>query len=249
MDEEKKVTENKIWGNLISKVLISQRIYMSLPHSDYKWLKWTLNDVFATHDDFDVESKYMCLVLLNRSAKYGRYALIYNNDMELAALKRDTDQVQLLCKNPMFPELEALSEERKGVWKAGIENEIMSLNLFFDREVLEGRGFYSSCSTNSLDKCAGEVHQFSTGVNAEYVTSNSADVVLVSEKKKGCKYMDIYKFREIDLIFLLLSGGENPYSGENLPKHTIEIFLEKYTDEMKIAKFAFVNGYEHSYML
>ena len=185
--------------------------------------------------------------MLNRSSKYGRFALKFNSDIEEAALEEDYDKLGETCQEASYPELDSLSKESRAQWEDGMDSEILSLNMFVDTELLKG----GKDERNNLENCYGEVCTFKTKQRANYVKSESAHVITLSELRKfGKKKREavyVWNFRELDLVFLLVSGKPNPRTKSPLPQHTLFGLTKKYSDEILMCRHSSGLGYDHAY--
>jgi len=241
------ISIDSTWNSLITAAIDTQRMYFDLTEEQFDWLKSNLIKIYSKNDNnFDIETKFISLVLLNRSTKYGRYALLFNQSIEEAIINNDIKALARALKNPNIQELDALSSSEKTQWISEIHSHIIAHNLYLDRELLSKNQPYGSEYINTYAKCYNEACIAKSNIYAEYIPTNSAHVVSIADVPN---YMEIYLMREIDLIFLLLSEGLNPYSGEFLSKEIITNLKKKYTTLLTIARKAHNLGYKHEYKI
>ena len=94
--------------------------------------------------------------MMNRSIKYGRYALIFNSQLELAAKTKDIGFLTNIINESNFPELNNLPVNIKTDWSNGINTQILTMNLYTDRiRVIQKNSDYNKCleiyATNNLE--------------------------------------------------------------------------------------------------
>lgn len=231
----------KIWNNLIRNIISSQRIYHNYSISEIDWLTNNLVDLFLK-SEFLPESSYRCIALLNRNIKYGRYALLFNKDIYDATSTRDLEKLKIICTESKYPELEALNDEEQKQWNDGIGTEMLSYNLYTDREVISHD---ISININSkLELCHDEALSFKMSKKGEYINSQTDNIVFLSEMTDK---LIITPMREIDLIFLLLSNGNNPYTNQPLSEPLKNVLIGKNREIMLICRRAAKLGYKHEY--
>lgn len=226
-----KVVLNFPWNTLIDTALQTQKNYIFLDKSQLLWLKGELYNIYKS--DLDINLKYKCLVLLNRSIKHGRYALLFNKKVMEATSLKDKNLLFMAFKNPCLDELNVLPEKEKTKWLSEIDNHILSLNLYLDRLIIFQNSLYTFQTIDENMKC--------------YDNSCSEDIIYFSDK--NANYTEMFAILEIDLMFLLLSKNENPYSNKEFSLPITKIFYKKYCDILLVCKEAYKHGYKHTYRL
>ena len=235
----------EIWAYLIDTTLASQTVYSLFRNEDgLIWLKSSLLTLFNC-DDLDSEWKYRSLVYLNRHSSCGRYALLFNAKIQTAA---ETQNIELLfdtCKTAQFPELEAIAPERRQVWLSSIESEIIVLNLHFDKASVKRPDIYSCDDDTSLESC----REIVTAMFKDNNIIQSEHIVSVSELQDSNGIVKVFMMRELDLMFLLLSSGVNPYTGSKFKDVTVNQLRTLYEDPLILCKRAHQLGYRHCYKI
>ncbi len=237
----------KTWHELIAHVLRHEHIYVNYSTHQSYWLHTKLYTLFTSEEGTPItpESIYRCLVLLDKNTPYGRYALIFNMRIHEAVNKEDYALLTEVCVKAEFPELEALTPESLKIWQDNINSCMLEYNLYTDREML------STENKNSLEErlksCYEEICSYKTECNARYINSYPQHMILLSERDDSIK--NVWSIREIDVIFLLLSKGNNPFTDKPLSTYTRTMLTTKYKDVMKICKQAHKLGYRHVYKL
>jgi len=239
---------NFVWNELIDFALYTQQNYFNFNSNQLNWLKLELYIIYQC--DYDLNTKYKCLVLLNRSIKHGRYALIFNKEIQEAVFTENSDLLREIFLNPPLVELDCLPIEEKNKWLLEINNHIIALNLYIDKKILSQHELFvlnNISITHNIDnylQCYTEVCLINS--NTDFVCI-SPDVTQFSDYDK--KYPEKYIMMEIDLIFLLLSKGPNPYTNTYMSKEVVNKLNENYSDIIKICKHAFKLGYRHNYKI
>lgn len=227
------------WNTLIDTALKTQKNYLYIDEIQLEWLKEELYNIYGSN--LDINLKYKCLVLLNRSIKCGRYALLFNKKIEEAVLSKDKNLLESELNNPSMDELNCLSNEEKTKWLTEINNHVLALNLYMDRLIISQNKLYTFQNENvntQYTECYQEV------CNKENI--DTLDIVYFSDYNK---YNELFFILEIDLIFLLLSKSKNPYSNKNFSSPLLNIFYVKYRDVLLVCKEAFKLGYKHVYKI
>lgn len=234
----------KTWRELIAHVLVHEHIYVTYSPNQLDWLQVKLYTLF-TSGECSPESIYKCLVLLDKSKPYGRYALIFNMRIYDAMSKEDYALLTQICSKAEFPELEILTPEVKKTWQDNINACMLEFNLYTDREMLstENKGTLE----NKLKACYEEICVYKKECNARYISTYSQHMILLSEKDGPIK--NVWSMREIDMVFLLLSKGNNPFTNKPLNTCTRNVLVPKYKEIMQICKQAHKLGYRHKYKL
>jgi hypothetical protein len=235
----------EIWAYLIETALASQTVYSVFQNNnDLLWLKSSLLIVFSS-DDSDSECKYRCLVYLNRHSSCGRYALLFNAQIKTAIEARNIELLSDVCKTARFSELEALSSERRQAWLSSIEFEIIVLNLYFDTASVRRPDVYSCDSDTSLVACREMVTVMFKNNNV----IQTEHIISVSEIQDSSGIVKVFMMRELDLMFLLLSSGVNPYTGCKFKDVTVNHLTTLYADALILCKRAHQLGYRHCYKI
>ena len=234
----------KTWYELIAHVLKHEHMYMDYSENNLDWLQNNLYTLF-TKGEISPESIYRCLVLLDKSKPYGRYALIFNKSIYEAVNKQDYTLLTDICSKAEYPELEALSPENRKIWQDNITSCMLEYNLYTDREMLatDNKGSLE----NKLKLCYQEVCVFKTDCNARYISTYNQHIILLSERDNQRK--NVWSMREIDVIFLLLSKGNNPFTDKPINANTRTVLSTKYKDIIQMCRHAHKLGYRHTYMI
>jgi hypothetical protein len=232
----------KTWRELISFTLATQRNYVDYTVEQLNWLSRSLYTIFI-EEPIAPEAIYRCLVFLNRNNKYGRYSLIFNKQVIEATNKLDLEELKSICEKSEFPELKLIPLEDRDKWNEEINIEVLSINLHTDRQVMSP---HSICNVGeSLISCFEETCSYKSNYNIKYFPPYLGHTIFLSEMKEG--KMVKYPMREIDMIFLLLSRGNNPYTSKPLAPNVVELLINKYSDILLICKKAYSLGYRHEY--
>jgi hypothetical protein len=244
----KEVTlSQKIWSNLISYIVSTQESYIKYTEDEISWLTSKLVALFTNKvEDLSPDAVYKCLVYLNRDKKYGRYSLIFNMKVSEAVFSLNDVALVEICRNPSFPELESLKKPEQDEWNNNIFIEMLCYNLYTDRELLSA-GNGSIPIEKKLCFCYEEVLSYRTGIAAKYISCPTKHIVLLSEHNEDG--IMVWPIKEIDLIFLILSKGNNPYTGVPLPTRIRNIIKIKYAHILQICFKAYNLGYHHEYDL
>lgn len=239
------ITE-KTWRQLIAHVLRYEHLYTSYSEEDLSWLQDSLYTLF-TNNTFKLTatSIYRCLVLLDKGTAAGRYALIFNSTIQASVRERNFSKLEEICKSASFPELEALSPEAQARWQSNINRQMLEYNLYTDREMLatESRGSLEE----KLKLCYQEICNYKLESNAKYISCHTSNTVLLSGRDATLK--KVWSIREIDLLFLVLSNGNNPFTDKPLSEHTRNVIMLKYKETLQICQRAHKLGYRHQYRL
>lgn len=231
-----------VWRELISSTLLTQLNYIEYSVDQINWLSVALYNIFI-EEPIPAESTYKCLLFLNRSTKYGRYSLIFNKEVATTVATQKMAELKSICEKAEFPELKFLSESEQESWNKEIEIEILCLNLYTDREIICGEGKFNF--SEKITSCFEEVCSHKLDHSAKYIPSYTGHTVFLSEMKNNKMFK--YPMREIDMIFLILSKGVNPYTGEHVLPEVIDLLKIKYSDILLICKKAHHLGYRHTY--
>jgi hypothetical protein len=218
----------KIWTELVTSILNSQKAYYNYTAERRDWLISNLVDLFLS-DDFSPESSYRCLVLLDRNYKYGRYALLFNQAIFNCESK---DGLREICQAAEYPELEALSDLEQKQWDKEIKTNMLAYNLYTDAKFI--------CYNSNIDKesCHNEAVSFMRK-SGNYLDSQSEHVVFLSEIKDR---LVITPIREIDLLFSLINNLDLP-----IPIELRDVLISKNREIILICKKAIKLGYKHTY--
>lgn len=226
----------KIWSKQIDKITQSQKLYYNYNEEQVVWLNDNLLDIFLD-TNFPPESTYKSLVMLDRNRKCGRYALIFNQKIYTSTMDKNVEELRNTCLLVEYPELEALNDEENKMWNNEIETVMLAYNLYTDRLLL--------CTETSLEICYNEALSFKVGNNGEYIDSQCGHIVFLSDM---IDRLVITPMREIDLIFILLSDGNNPYTNLPLSEQLKNNLVNKNREIMLVCRRAVKLGYNHKYM-
>lgn len=226
----------KIWSKEIDRITQSQKLYYNYDEEQITWLNNNLVDIFLD-TDFPPESTYKSLVMLDRNRKCGRYALIFNQKIYTSTINKNLEELRNICLLTEYSELEALSDEENKMWSDEIKTEMLAYNLYTDRLVM--------CTETSLEICYSEALSFIMNNNGEYINSECGHIVFLSDMTDR---LIITPMREIDLIFILLSDGNNPYTNLPLSEQLKNNLINKNREMMLVCRRAVKLGYKHKYM-
>ncbi len=230
------------WNKLIDEALITQEKYLLFD----EWLKNELYLIFNSDVYLNCLLKYKCLVLLNRSIKNGRYALIFNKQINESCINKDRELLIKTLSNPPLLELDFLSASEKEKWLTELNNHIMALNLYADRLVISQNELYNFNNENDYKKCYSDVCSLNSNIKANYLYLPTRDIITISDFNK---YTEIFLILEIDLMFIILSNGVNPYTGKNFSDYVLTNLKKHYTDILNVCRNAHKLGYRHTYKL
>ena len=211
-----------LWNSIIDFVLKTQQNYLNLDTEQFEWLKIQIYNIYNTN--IKIYNKYKCLVLLNRFLRCGRYCLIFHSKIEKCVLDKDYNTLLKIFEDPVFEELNLLSENDKNLWIKEIEDHILAHNLYMDRQIISQNQNYYAKKTDFISlysQCYKEVS------NNDLIFKHS----LQHHEKQN---KSIYILLEIDYIFLIFN---NKIKSDN----------NKFEDILKICSNAEKLGYIHKY--
>lgn len=243
---------NSVWKDLIKVVVKSQRQYYNSTLDQLNWLSDNLYDIYI-NDLVTEDVKYHILVLMNRNNSIGRYSLYFNSLVEDITKKSCSSKqedaklyskLKILCESVVKTNLEtkdvsnyysSIIKLDSKFWIDQINKELLTLSLYVDRK--------SYSSRTDIEICHNEVCVFQTDIDAQYINTDSSHIVTISYEDE--KFMNVCLIRELDLMFIILSKGVNPYTNKKLD---VTFFKKRYHDVLKICAAEYVKGYRHRYV-
>lgn len=240
-------TMKEIWDPIICNVLKTQRLYLELTEKQFLWLEETLIELFSSSNIISNDSKYKCLVMLNRSKKYGRYALIFNSQIYEACINSDIDKLETVCSLADNPEIAMLENEKRFKWENEISVLMCALNLYVENMMLSNMKAYKS-EKCGFKACMSESCSLDNSIRAVYTASDSNHCVRFAEVEESKPYITIHTMRELDLIFLILSDGRNPYTNKRFEPTKLKELENQYSTILDVAFQSYELGYDHHYM-
>ncbi len=228
-------SRNCMWNSLLDESLKTQNAYSK---EDFQWLKINIYEVYSKDDiNFNINTKYVSIILLNRSIKLSKYALIFNQCLCEAIQTKNRKSLIKILKNPPLEEFNSLPENEKSKWLLELDNHIIAHNLYMDRKNLSNSQLYGCELKNTYSKCLEEVCK-----NSELIEANPDIFILTF----NFKYKTHYLINELDLVYFLCVG-ENDFSiDDEIPESIIDELNNKYKTEILIFKKALELGYIHS---
>jgi hypothetical protein len=211
-----------LWSAIIDFVLKTQQNYLNLSYLQFEWLKKQLYIIY--NSNIGIYNKYKSLVFLNRFLKCGRYCLIFNSKIEKYTIDLNSELLFKLFENPIFEELNLLSDEDKSIWLKLIDNHILAHNLYIDRQILSQNQSYYSKKIDFINlycECYKEV------TSENLIFKNNTTYL---EPKNKSKYIML----TIDYMFLILEN---------------KIKDDSFEDILKVCSNALKLGYIHKYNL
>lgn len=235
------VVSNWLWTELIDTALETQKYYLNLNNEQFNWLKNELIHIYE-NNILTIKLKYKCLVLLNRTTKCGRYALLFNKKIEESVLNMDKDYLLQTLLNPPLDELDCLPTTERDKWIQEIEKHILALNLYIDRKIIIQNEIYNFDQKICYFDCYKDVCSF----KSDFVCITPQNIIQFSE---NLDFQEKNIMMEIDLIFLILSKSCNPYTNNNFTQSFLNLFNQNYCDILLVCKNAFRLGYQHTYKI
>lgn len=230
-----------VWRNLINIAVSSQMQY--LESTELEWLEKNLYDVFSD-EKLDKNTKIITLMLLNRDKAIGRYSLRFNKLIKDITKKSSKKSLKNLIFSVIDTNIESdternyfssfLDTSRKDYWVDKIEIELLAMNLYIENSLYTFRP--------NMEKCYNQILSYRTNTIPDYVCDETSHVVEIHEHSKH--FVTSFLIRELDLIFILLSNGKNPYTGKVL---NLEILEQKYVHILPVCLEEHQKGYRHNY--
>ena len=232
---------NLAWRELINIAISSQMQY--LEGDELEWLAEKLYDIFS-EEKLDKNTKIITLILLNRNKSIGRYSLRFNRLIENVIKKSSEKLLKNLIYSVSDTNIESESEKnyfssflhvsRKQYWVEKIETELLALNLYIENSLYSFKP--------NMERCYKEVLSYQTNTVTDYVNDDTSHIVNINETCKN--FVTSFLIRELDLMFILLSNGKNPYTGKLLD---VKLLEQKYVHKLSVCLEEHRKDYRHRY--
>lgn len=218
-----------------------RRPYSDLTQNEADWItrQWLL-----LFDEIkkDTIVMYRGLVLGNRERPIGKLALVFNAQLYQAGKTKNLGLLRRTLFEVPLPEVDRnamLTEKEKMEVLKYLKNEMLILNHLIDTEALKS-GPISKKIINSTfhgnsqkDVCLSPIGGI-TSSNEVELGIIPVERLQVPDRPEGRSATIVGCFNLLDLLYLIVSGDNNPYTGEPLSFATCEILSRRFAIQLKM---------------